>query len=440
MKRRTFLAGLTSALAGMGMAYARVPSWHARAATKDAMETLGTARNLIYILLEGAPSHVDTFDLKTGDWTPNALGAATIDNILWPAGYMPQLAQRLDRVALVRSLQAVEAVHSRAVYHQLTAHRQNNALMSEIPHFASVLSYKLESQRAPHHSLPTVMMIGYNPAGNGFLPIEHLGMTLDRSAGIPNLEHGFAAREGRLELLDKLLRVAPHGHNRKNEHLVFQLQARGMMDDADLRDLLPASDPYAQSAAREEVRFTEQCRTAVDVLAADLGTRVFQLELGNWDHHSDIYGAGSLPYMAGELDRGMALLLDELAARPGVGGGSLLDETLIVAMGEFGRTTGDLNTARGRDHYPYALSAMLAGGGVQGGRVIGETDRTGSNIIDPGWSQRRYMTVEDLSATVYSAMGVDWSEKMGDTPSGRVFELVDTTRNGELFPISDLFA
>jgi uncharacterized protein (DUF1501 family) len=143
--------------------------------------------------------------------------------------------------------------------------------------------------------------------------------------------------------------------------------------------------------------------------------------------------------MARSFDEGFSFLLDELAARPGQNGGTLLDETLVVALGEFGRTTNGLNTSRGRDHYPFVLPAIVAGGGIQPGRIIGRTDGTGTTIVDPGWSHQRFMSISDFMATVYSAMGIDWTQPFLDTPSGRRFEMVDNATWGQAYAIDDLF-
>lgn len=439
MSRRQFVSGCAAGLAGtMSLAYARQPMWASLPRRRAEVETRNTARNLIFIMLTGAPSHVDTFDLKTGSWTPNFLGPQS-GTFFWPAGLLPKLAQRQNQFSLVRSLSAIEAVHERAIYHLVTAHRMNASLQNEIPHLASVLSYKLAPQRRPGDSLPGVVMTGQVPVRNGFLPIEHMGIILDYSGTIPNLEHPFEGQTDRFQLLNNLTGKDP-SFGAQSDQVSFLKQATGMMNDPELKSLLPNPDEIDYSSI--SATFVQQCETAVKFIAANKGTRVFQLELGDWDHHNDIYGDSyGLGEMGPALDNGLSHLLDRLSALPAAqGSGSLLDETLIVATGEFGRTVGPLNTSNGRDHYPYVMSALLAGGGIQGGRAIGRTDSTGGIILDPGWSEPRLMTINDLVATIYSAMGVDWTERIAETPSGRVFEFLDSTLAGPLYPIDALFA
>ena len=440
MSRRLFMAGCAAGFAGsLGMACEGYQPWSSfQYKFKNAVETQNTARNLIFILLDGAPSHVDTFDLKTGPWTPDALGASYIaPGYEWPVGLMPKLAERYQMFSLVRSLTAVEAVHERAVYHLLTAHRLNAGTRSEVPHLASVLSYKLASQRQPHHSLPTVVIFGPTIVGKGFLPSEHVGINLDESGAIPNLNHEFLGQTDRFGLLSQLLaHDKPRGA--QQDQAVFRGQAQVMMADRDLIDLAPI--PVSNNSNLFSDFFVQQCETTVNFIEADKGARVFQLTLGNWDHHSEIYQNQTLLGLGQALDNGVAHLLDRLSSVPAQHGpGSLLDETLIVAVGEFGRTVGPLNTSNGRDHFPNAMSALIAGGGVTGGRIIGRTGRNGGVITDPGWSHNRFMTINDLAATIYSAMGVDWTERVSDTPSGRVFELLDSNIAGPLYPIDPLF-
>ncbi len=437
--RRGFLAGCA---AGFGCYAMGKPAWRAMPRLKDGIETKNTARNLIFVLLYGAPSHVDTFDLKPGSYTPDFLGVEDLGGgFRWPSGILPKLSKMTDQFSVLRSVNAVEAVHERAVYHLLTAHRQNAALIREIPHFASVLSFKLAEQRRESDSLPTMMYIGQNPAKNGFLPLDHLGLALTSDGLIPNLNHDYQNGQARFDLARAMQMAAPDRSGRRGDHIKFQDQARQMMGDEELNNLL-GGDGQRNFGLFGSQDFPKQCEIVSSILETGKGARVFQLEIGGWDHHVDIYNANNplgLAGLCGELDEGLAYLLENLAAKPGVNGGSLLDETMIVAMGEFGRTTGPLNTSGGRDHYPYVVPAFFAGGGVAPGRVIGESNATGEFITDPGWNRNRYIGVNDVVATMYSAMGVDWTERVMDTPSGRVFEFVDENAVGEVFAIDELF-
>src|SRR5262249_37733802 len=136
----------------------------------------------------------------------------------------------------------------------------------------------------------------------------------------------------------------------------------------------------------------------------------------DWDMHAAIYQPQFLPAKGKILDSGVSALLGDLKAS------GLLTSTLIVMMGEFGRTVTPLNVSQGRDHYPQHF-AFFAGGGVKGGTIIGSTTPSGADVANPGWSRNRYVYAEDVEATIYSAVGIDWTTVRHDS-LGRRFEYV----------------
>jgi uncharacterized protein (DUF1501 family) len=208
----------------------------------------------------------------------------------------------------------------------------------------------------------------------------------------------------------------------------------------------PAVDEAFKFTTDDQTRygnsgFGNSCLVARNLVKANLGTRYIQINYGSWDHHDDIYDKADpsrLHGMCAGLDAGLANLLNDLAAQPGTRGGSLLDETLIVAMGEFGRTVGQPTGQAGRDHY-FQQFAVMAGGGVIGGKIIGETDATGGAVQTPGWSQNRPTQYEDIAATIYSALGINYMTVRNDDPFGRGFEYVPFAKEGVWYPITELF-
>jgi uncharacterized protein (DUF1501 family) len=111
---------------------------------------------------------------------------------------------------------------------------------------------------------------------------------------------------------------------------------------------------------------------------------------------------------------------------------------LIVALGEFGRTVGGLNAQQGRDHY-VQQSALLAGARIAGGRAIGATDKEGRFTTEPGWSRERDIRTEEFEATIYSALGIDWTKILRDDPTGRGFEYVPFASQDLYGPIHELW-
>ena len=93
----------------------------------------------------------------------------------------------------------------------------------------------------------------------------------------------------------------------------------------------------------------------------------------------------------------------------------------------------------GRDHHKYAMSVVLMGGGVKGGRVIGATDANGERITDPGWHMQRAVYMEDIASTIYSALGINWTKSITDTPSGRKFEYVPFAAEGRYTAVREVF-
>jgi uncharacterized protein (DUF1501 family) len=131
--------------------------------------------------------------------------------------------------------------------------------------------------------------------------------------------------------------------------------------------------------------------------------------------------------------------MTDMSTMPGqTPGKTLLDETLIVIIGEFGRTVGPLNNQRGRDHY-LRNSYVFAGGGTRGGRVIGKTDANGDKVLEYQWSANRDVRPEDVTCTLYSALGIDFTTIRNDDPLGRGFEYVPGARDGHYASIEELW-
>jgi uncharacterized protein (DUF1501 family) len=107
-------------------------------------------------------------------------------------------------------------------------------------------------------------------------------------------------------------------------------------------------------------------------------------------------------------------------------------------MGEFGRTPGDINPNKGRDHYRYASTTVFSGGGVKTGRVLGATDDTGAKVVSADWHGKRSIYTEDVVATIYSALGIDWGKRITHTPSGRAFDYIDVSSATNLLNVDEV--
>src|SRR5262245_6637825 len=409
---------------------------------------LSTAKNVIFILLAGAPSQTDTFDLRVGSWTPQDFAPTTINGADWPAGLLPNLAVQwsLGRFSIVRSCQSTALVHSLLQNWTQIARNPTSATGKIAPNMGSVVALELEKQRAPNQKLPGFVSFngGGSLAGSGYFSGKYAPFDVTPNAGgLANLanpggEALFTTRYNMLLAADVPLRALPSAFGTKVDEMAdFYSSARQLMYD-------PAVTSAFRFAAADQQKygntaFGNACLTARNVLASNLGTRYVQLTLGGWDNHQNIYApnAGIYP-SARQLDIGLANLIADLGVIPGSNGRTKLDETLIVVKGEFGRTVGNITSQQGRDHY-FVHSSLIAGGGVQGGRVLGKTTPDAAYVEDPGWSADRPVYAEDIAATIYSALGINYTTVRHDDPLGRGFEYIPTTGSYIGQPIVELF-
>jgi hypothetical protein len=405
-----------------------------------AAKILNTARYVIFIQLAGAPSQVDTFDLKVGSWTPADFGPTTINGADFPAGLMPNLANQASRFSLVRSCQANALVHQLLQAWNQIARNPASATGKIAPNIGSIVALETEPKRTSAQKLPGFISMASagNLVRNGYLPGRYAPFDVNvAAAGLANLTNGdgeatFTDRYGVLQQLN----TAGVRRSDFDEWADFYSGARAMMYD-------PTITATFRFTTDDQIRygnsqFGNSCIVARNLVTADLGTRYIMITLGGWDNHQNIYQQNAGVYRpARQLDAALGNLIADLAVIPGANGQSKLDETLIVAKGEFGRTVGPLTTQQGRDHY-FVHTAFFAGGGVRGGKIIGETTADGRMIQSPGWSGDRAVTPEDITATIYSALGINYTTVRRDDPLGRGFEYVPST-DWQAVPLVDLF-
>jgi hypothetical protein len=407
---------------------------HVRAQAR--YEPRASARFVIFVMLQGGQSHVDAWDLKEGSWTPPDFDVREVrPGVKWPMGLYPKLAARLDRFSLVRSLEAWDSVHARAQYYVQAAHTLNPALQKEIPPIGSIVAAEYASRRRESDTLPTyvatnVVTSQVGLLKSGFLPATFSPFHVDTTAGLGafSMQEGdraeFMRRWDLLKAFDDRLRQDSSLANKayRDYHHYYE-SAVGMMSDsraARVFTIDPADrDRYGKTS------LGDGCIIARNLVEADGGTHFVFVNHYDWDHHGRIYTQGSHYRLSRELDAALAALLDDLSSRTRADGRTLLDETLVVCMGEFGRTPGALNLLQGRDHHQYAFTGLFAGGGVKGGRIVGRTDEIGAKVAESGWNLRRSIYMEDVAATIYSAMGIDWKKTITGTPSGRTFYYIE---------------
>jgi len=407
------------------------------ARAEEKVSPRGSARFVIFVMLDGGQSHVDTWDLKEGKWTPQDFDIQDVKpGVKWPMALHPRLAKQLDRVALVRSMEAWDSVHGRAQYYIQAAHSLNPALQKEIPAVGSVVAYEWASHRRDSDTMPpyVALNVTQSQAGllrSGFLPATYSPFHIDTATGLnaytmtEDSRTEFQRRWRLLQSFDARLRndssLAAKAY--RDYHNYYE-GAVSMMSDNRAAKVF-AIDPVDRERYGKTIT-GDAAIIARNLVEADAGTHFIFLQQYGWDHHKDIYDRKNLYQHSWELDPALASLIEDLATRKRSDGRTLLSETMVICMGEFGRTPGDLTSGlNGRDHYQYAMTALMAGGGIKGGQIIGKTDETGSKVLDSEWGARRSIYMEDVATTIYSAMGIDWKKSIKETPSGREFYYIE---------------
>lgn len=400
----------------------------------------GTARAVVFFNLNGGPSHLDTFDPKDGPWNPRDVDLRQSGPFAYSNRYFPRLARHFSDLLIVRSAAGWEAAHERAQFYMQTAHSQNPALAGETPHIGAVVAREKGSNGIlpPFLSFNQTGLQGAKFLGGLFEPM----MPPATRTGITTLSHNhfgavaqsmdrFNRRFGLLEALDAPLRQIP-----MNEAMAayagYYARARAMMYNDAVDQVFKFSvDDENRYGANGVGRAAIVARNAI---RANNGAIFFNITQGGWDlHDSQFTAATSIYTLTRDLDMAVSALADDLKAS------GEFKETLIVVMGEFGRTPGPLNSRSGRDHYRNVQSIAMMGGGIRGNRIIGATDAQGSVITDFGWSGNRPIYPEDVTASIYSAIGVDWTKSVLDTPSRRRYDFIVGAKDGTFNPIDEFW-
>ena len=400
-----------------------------------------TARQCVFINMNGAPSHLDTFDIKDAGWNPNDAnlqqfaGGIVLNTMLFP-----KLSAHAADMCILRSVKSWEAAHERGQFYLQTSHPSNPAFEAETPHVGAVVSLELGGRG----NMPPFLSLNGVVRGATFLggEFEPFGPSV-QADGLDILEHNYFgdASQARFNQKFALLQQleAPFLANPPDQsmatHAEFYNSARGLMYDPVISNVFKFdNEDDARYGANQ---FGRSCIVARNAIQSDSGAAYITIQSHGWDTHQNMWDRAYMPnlyVLCNELDTAVGCLVEDLKAA------GKLDETLIVMMGEFGRTPGDLNGVGGRDHHKDAMSALMMGGGVAGATIIGATDAEGAQVVEPGWSRGRPIYTEDITASIYSALGINWTKSITDTPSGRKFEYVPFSDTGEYTSVEEIFA
>jgi len=418
LHRRLFLERCAASAFGLSLLplTQKLASAASNSESNSSESGFGKARHVIFIMLGGGLTQIDTFDPKAGD------GKGPYERIQNSAGghftdCIPQIAKVADKMTVIRSMTANIGTHREASYFMRTAFREINTIKHPM-----LGAWAQRVLGRSHDILPSTVSINRDAGyGNGFLPSTMSPLPiLDPEAGLQNLEpeHGLEEIRDRLAKLDKLDSAFRERYPDRNikAYSDFYDDSVRLMGGKEGKafDLTRESDAMRDAYGRTQ--FGQGCLLARRLV--ETGVRFVEVQFGGWDMHKTLIQG--LQEVGPVLDQVYAQLLRDLDER------GLLADTLVVMATEFGRTPNISNG--GRNHFPPAFTCTLAGGGVKGGLIHGATDDKGAEVTQSP------VTPGELHATIGWAMGIRPDDEIL-APNGRPFTIGDKSQ-----PVLDVFA
>ena len=422
-------------LMAAGMTFGSISGWLKTLAAETA-KLPERKRSCILLWMTGGPSQTDTFDMKPDH--PNGGPFKAIETSvpgIHISEHLPKLAKQMQHVTLIRSMQTREGDHSRATFHMRTGYLPQGPI--HYPTLGSLISNELgqeESELPDFVSIAPYRDFSEGAFGPGFLGPKRAPLIVGESRFGRNNPNDYeqalqvqnislhddvtlSEADSRLDLL-RLMESgfeATHPGIVASSHTDAYRQAVRMMRSEAVKafDLVEEPDKLRDAYGRNH--FGQSCLLARRLV--EKGVPFVEISLnsvrGNqgfgWDTHSNNFDR--VKALSEVLDPGWATLIEDLDSR------GLLDSTMIVWMGEFGRTP-RINRNQGRDHFPTAWSTVLCGGGFKTGQTVGETNSGGTSVKD------RPVTVPDFLATICGGLGID-HRKQNMSNVGRPIRIVD---------------
>ncbi|MBL8217223.1 MAG: DUF1501 domain-containing protein [Bryobacterales bacterium] len=426
--RREFISAGSLGFLGMSL------SQYLKAAETSPAKEKGKANSVILFWLEGGPSHIDTWDPKSNS---NFKAISTNVPGIRVTELLPKMAKKMDKFALVRSMHTRGTDHPQATHYAITGHEINPAM--QFPSLGSIITKEMGPRNAvpPHVLVPkwdksrqyedyfrSAFLGGEfdpmcipDPSRPGFQVTD---LSLPKTVS----EQAVEGRSEFLKIVDRRYRAMNETADHANMD-AYSAQAWKMLLTPAVRDAFDMSkesektkEAYGKDSVGQSALLARRLVEAGSRFVTAAGYH------GNsWDTHSD-NDKGHKDRLCPTLDRTLTALVDDLEQR------GLLETTLVVAMGEFGRTP-VINPNLGRDHWPNCWSLALAGGGIKVGQVVGASDERGYNVTE------RVTTMGDLFATLYKALGVDWTREYM-SPIGRPLKIANSLEDTTGVPVKEL--
>jgi hypothetical protein len=386
-----------------------------------AAQTKVKHKSCVLLWMAGGPSHKDTFDLKPG--TKDGGTFKEIDTAVSGvkiSEHFPQFAKRMKDAAIIRGMSTGEGAHGRASYNMHTGYREGQGGVV-YPSIGSIVSKELSDPESP---MPSFVSVGNRSYGAGFLGARYHPLVVgDPRRGVENMRPFVSegAFDDRVDLLADMEKAFERDYDAAaaNAHRTTYQRAVSLMKSKEAKAFDLTQEKDSVRKAYGDTRFGEGCLLARRLI--EVGVSFVEVTLGGWDTHQNNFDR--VKQLSQQVDPAMSSLIGDLKDR------GLLDSTLVIWMGEFGRTP-KINARGdkpGRDHYPRAWSTVLAGGGLKGGQVIGKTDKEGAAVVE------RKVNTLDFMATVCSILGINY-DKHNRTPNNRPVRIVDKGSN----PVKEL--
>ena len=346
----------------------------------------------ILLWMGGGPSSMDIWDLKPGAATggPFKPIATTADGVQI-CEHMPQMAKQMHHMAIVRSMSTREADHMRGRYYMHTGYVPSPNV--EHPSYGAVIAHELADQ-VPHLEIPPFVSVGGGSVGPGFLGMTGSPFVVDSNGNVRNLDMGIdrARLEQRLAMLDTIESrfIGERRGPSADDHAKVLDKTVKLMTSKQMEAFKIAKEPKEVQERYGNNGFGKGCLMARRLV--ELGVPFVEVDLGGWDNHANIFPTlqnQKLPV----LDQAMSALVADLADR------GMLDDTVVMWMGEFSRTP-NINGGAGRDHWARSWSVAVGGGGFRRGVVVGETSSDGKEVVSEPYSS------QDLMASVLKAVGI----------------------------------
>ncbi|TWT74393.1 DUF1501 domain-containing protein [Allorhodopirellula solitaria] len=386
MTRRHFMSHLAGSSAAAAAAFTLGNSIQA-----NAEELKKNRKSAILLWMGGGPSTIDIWDLKPGAPTSGPFMPISTTGDMQICEHMPMMAQQMKHLSVVRSMSTREADHARGRYYMHTGYVPNPNV--EHPGYGSVVAHELIDQR-PELEIPPFVSVGGAGSGPGFLGMAWSPFSVTSSGRVRNLEMKMS--DQRLMQRMAALKMIEDGFASRTrdtpamEHAKVLEKTFDLMTSDQMAAFKVAEEPDAVKERYGTNGFGQGCLLARRLV--ETGVPFVEVDLGGWDNHGGIHPTlkdQKLP----QLDKAMSALTEDLAQR------ELLDDTVIIWMGEFGRTP-RINQGAGRDHFARAWSCVVGGGNLKGGLAVGETSRDGSAVETEPYSS------EDLMTTVCKGLGI----------------------------------